>query len=443
MATHTALRDDLSPVGILAGGGSLPLEIAQCLKDQGRRVVIVVLEGEADELEARSDTIVRNWGRIGGIISAFKDAGCNQVLIVGSVKRPDLTRIKPDLGFFRALTTVVRLIRAGGDDAVLRGVIAYFAKMGLNVIGPADVAPGLLVTTGSLPGTKPLSAEDIALARRAFGLLTALAPFDVGQGVIISPDGIEAVEGAEGTDRMLARVAAKRRKAMMSGQHHDASGVLVKQPKVGQDLRVDLPAIGPRTIIGTVEANLSGIVAEAGRVIALSRKELIARAMTADISVSGIAPTGPGSASPGSEKASQPIFNRLESRGRITLRDVDRTDAMKCAAVSHAMEPYGCGRVVIASRGHVLAVHAGEDPIETVARVADLRQWGDKRWKRRSGMAALSAGREATPELIAKIAETGLAGFAIRPQKFAARLSNDAVKLANEYKLCVAEVMPS
>ncbi|MEO1544876.1 MAG: hypothetical protein AAFR75_12785, partial [Pseudomonadota bacterium] len=75
MVTQNTMDDDQSPIGILAGGGSLPLEIAQCLREQGRQVVIVVLEGEADELAALPGTIVRNWGRIGGIVSAFKDAG--------------------------------------------------------------------------------------------------------------------------------------------------------------------------------------------------------------------------------------------------------------------------------------------------------------------------------------------------------------------------------
>ncbi|MEO1280649.1 MAG: UDP-2,3-diacylglucosamine diphosphatase LpxI [Pseudomonadota bacterium] len=444
MVTQNTMDDDQSPIGILAGGGSLPLEIAQCLREQGRQVVIVVLEGEADELAALPGTIVRNWGRIGGIVSAFKDAGCRQMLIVGSVNRPDLTKIKPDLGLFRALFTIVKLIRAGGDDAVLRGVIAYLAKMGLTVLGPADVAPGLLVKEGPLPGTKPLPASDVALSQRAFELLTALAPFDVGQGVVISKAGIEAIEGAEGTDRMLARVASKRRD-LISDSQESAHGLLVKQPKSGQDLRVDLPAIGPRTIDGIVEANLTGIVAEADRVIALSREELIRCAISADLSVTGITPkpTEQPSFNSQSEGPTTRQEHRIASIGSVPLRDVDRADALRCAAVSEAMEPYGCGRVVVAARGHVLSVQAGDEPIHTIARVANLRQWGEKRWRRRSGMAVLAAGHEATPELIERVAETGLAGFAIRPQKLASHLGNELIELADEHKLCIAELIAS
>ncbi|MEL7048592.1 MAG: UDP-2,3-diacylglucosamine diphosphatase LpxI, partial [Pseudomonadota bacterium] len=371
MASQTALRDEAPPIGILAGGGSLPLEIAASLKAQGRRVQIVVLEGEADDLAARPDTIVRNWGQIGGIISAFKSAGCRQILIVGSVSRPDLTRIKPDLGLFRALFTVLKLIRAGGDDAVLRGVIAYLAKKGLTVIGPADVAPGLLVKSGPMPGTKPLDDDNLKLAHRAFEVLTALAPFDVGQALVISQDGVEAIEGAEGTDHMLTRVAQHRRTKSPAGQQ-PAYGLLVKQPKAGQDLRVDLPAIGPTTVLGAVEANLIGLVAEASRVIALSRAALIERALAADVAVVGVTPKSAGKAGrPRTDKSSGqnagtganadmdfPVF-RVENHGRKSFRDIDKEDAVRCAFVSLAMEPYGCGRVVVASRGHVLAVQAG------------------------------------------------------------------------------------
>lgn len=445
MSNYNSTRASQSPVGILAGGGTLPMEIAETLREQNRGVVFVVLEGEADELSARSDVTVRNWGQIGGIINTFKKSGCREVLIVGSVNRPDLLAIRPDTGFFRALMTIFKLIRAGGDDAVLRGVISYFDTMGLKVIGPADVAPKLLVKPGPLPGTKALSATDKESAQHGFDIITALSPYDVGQAVVIGENGIEAIEGAEGTDRMLERVARNRLPALQSGRSQ-AHGVLVKQPKTGQDLRVDLPAIGPRTIVRAVEANLAGIVAEANRVIALSRDELIERAIVADIAVAGINPnraflTDKDEQSP-ARPAGIPTYQARQI-GRIRLSKIDAQDAERCAAVSATLEPFGVGRAVVAARGHVLSVEANE-PIEAaIERTSQLRQWGSRRWQRRSGVVVLTAGREATPELIAIIANAGLAGFAVRPQKFAARLGGEAVTYADKHKIFAAELIAS
>lgn len=443
-ATHTASGAATAPVGILAGGGSLPLELEASLQQQGRSVVIVAIEGASDLAATREDVVERNFGQIGGIIQAFKRARCREVLIVGSVDRPDMFSIRPDLGFFRALPTVVGLIRAGGDDAVLRGVIAYFARHGLKVIGPSEVAPSLLVKSGELPGTPPLSPADKDLAQKGFDVITTLAPFDVGQGLIISSNGIEAIEGAEGTDRMLSRVAAHRR-GDKRPPARTTMGLLIKQPKLGQDLRVDLPVIGPRTVIGAVEAQLKGIIAEAGRVIVVSREDVQTRAINGDMTVAGLKPTRSVNQAPAARinVPSAASAFQVHHLGRVIPTDQDRLDAVRSAAVSMALEPHDCGHAVVTVRGHVLAVQAGEPARETIERSGSLKQWGEKRWRRRSGVALLSAARDATPELLDAVREAGLAGLAVRPQMFAARLSQSAVKLADERRLFIAELIGS
>ncbi|MFN3868231.1 MAG: LpxI family protein, partial [Hyphomicrobiaceae bacterium] len=237
-------------IGILAGGGSLPREVADSVAARGTPLHIVAIDSEADaDLDPYPVTRV-GWGEIGRMIRAFNDAGVTDLVIIGSVRRPDLGAIRPDLGFFRALATVGRLVLAGGDDRVLRGVIAFFESKGLRVVGPARVAPELVISAGTI-GKRPLDERQIADARLGFDLIGALGAFDIGQAAIVSNGRIEAIEGAEGTDRLLRRVGEQRRaRGVAPGS---TSGLLVKRAKPAQDQRIDLPVIGPETITRAVE----------------------------------------------------------------------------------------------------------------------------------------------------------------------------------------------
>ena len=137
-------------VGIFAGGGSLPREIAEHVVARGGAVHIVALAGAADaDFSAFPVTRVR-WGEIGGMVRALKGAGCQELVIVGSVRRPDLSTVRPDLGLLLNLPAIVGIIAAGGDDGVLTRVVWFFERQGFTVVSPAAVAPGLLVGEGPL-----------------------------------------------------------------------------------------------------------------------------------------------------------------------------------------------------------------------------------------------------------------------------------------------------
>src|SRR5512134_1157317 len=131
-------------VGILAGGGSLPREIADVLFADGQNPVIVGLEGEVRPRDfAGHDFTLVNWGRIGQLLRTFKQKGVTDLVIVGSVTRPDLRAIRTDLGFWWNLPRIFKIVAAGGDDSVLRRVVGFFESHGFVVRGPADVAPAL------------------------------------------------------------------------------------------------------------------------------------------------------------------------------------------------------------------------------------------------------------------------------------------------------------
>ena len=420
-------------IGILAGGRSLPMELAQSLRQRGASVHIVAIEGEASEALSGPDTTWVNWGQIGKIIASFKNAGCRQVAIAGSVRRPDLSTIRPDLGFFRALPTVLRLLRIGGDDAILRGVIAYFETFGLEVVGVNQLAPELLVGAGRFAGPDDQDV-DLDSVRIGFEVLRALAPFDVGQAVVVTDGSVEAIEGAEGTDRMLDRLIALRHERMRDRQDV-GQGVLVKAPKPGQELRVDMPAIGPETVRKIAGGDLSGIAVGAGRVLAVERSRLLELARAHRVSVVGV-DSEQWDSQTGKDQPSASKFS-IRHLGRCHPRDLDKADAVKGARVIEAMESFAGGRVAVVSARHVLAVEAGEGVLQTLRRAADLRQWGGGVFARRKGVAVVPAGRELDVEVIAAAAEAGLAGVGVVLHKFTASVGSEVVAEADRRKLFV------
>ena len=192
-------------IGILAGGGRLPLTIAESVVARGESVHIVAIEGEADPEIARFPHTWVNWGQIGRMVATLR-AKADRLVIAGGVKRPDLRRIRPDVGFFMSLPQILSLL-AGGDDSVLTRVVRFFEAKGLSVCGVHDVAPDLLAGAGRLGGVA-LRREDEADAGLGFAVRQALGVIDAGQAVVVARGKVLAIEGAEGTDAMLQRVAA-------------------------------------------------------------------------------------------------------------------------------------------------------------------------------------------------------------------------------------------
>lgn len=156
---------------------------------------------------------------------------------------------------------------------------------GVRVVGIDDVAPELLVPKGVLGHRQPAAGDHADIAR-GLQMMAALGPFDVGQAVVIAGQHVLAVEAAEGTDQMLQRIADLRRQGRVTAPA--GSGVLVKALKPGQDRRVDLPSIGPRTIENVARAGLAGIAVTAGSTIIADAAEVIAAADSAEIFVVGV-----------------------------------------------------------------------------------------------------------------------------------------------------------
>ena len=391
-------------VGILAGGGSLPREVAQYAAARGERVHVVALSGEVDANFAPFPTTVVGWAQVGAMVRALRKAGCHDLVIVGSVRRPDLAGLRPDLGFWRNLPAILRIVVAGGDDSVLTRVVRFFEGQGFRVLSPGSVAPELIVGEGPLGSIAagPDAQADVALG---FEVVRALGPFDVGQAVVVARGHLVAIEGVGGTDAMLARVGAGRRATDAAGDGR--TGILVKRTKPGQELRIDLPAIGPDTVRRAADAGLAGVAVLAQGTLAAERPALCELADATGLFVQGFRDCG-GHAREAQERAGW----RTESLGRRRPNAHQIADTTKGADVLAALARFGAGRGAVVDRGHVLAVECGEGAAVLLARAGGLRQWGKRRFSRRSGVGVLGEEAELA-HLVVGAAAAGLAGLAV------------------------------
>lgn len=272
------------PLGILAAGGRVPVMVADAAIRSGRGVFVVALSGLALPELSRFPHRTMPVGVPGRVFAAFRDHGCREVVIVGSAVRPRIRDLRIDL---KSLTLVTRYARAvlGGDDKLLTWLVRIFEGEGFVVRGAHEIAPELLAAAGPLGRLAP-TAEDEADIAVGLTYLAAAGPFDIGQAVVVVHRRIVAVEAAEGTDLMLARVAELRAKGRLrlSGRE----GVLVKAPKPTQDRRVDLPAIGPSTISGLTGAGLRGAAVAAGETLVADATATVVAADAAGVFVVGV-----------------------------------------------------------------------------------------------------------------------------------------------------------
>lgn len=242
----------MSNRAIIAGRGVLP----ELLLEAGA-AHLVCFAGVEVAVEGATSVIEARFEELGKLFFDLSVAGVRDVVFAGGMTRPELDPGRLD-ATTKALMPRLAAAMGQGDDALLRDVLALFEERGFRIIGPDALRPDLVAQPGCLAGN-PLPEGDIARAR---AVLEALGPLDVGQGAVAAQGQVLGVETLQGTDAMLRFVA---------GTVPNSGGVLVKRPKPGQDLRVDMPAIGPDTVRNAAAAGLSGIEIAAGAVLLLDR----------------------------------------------------------------------------------------------------------------------------------------------------------------------------
>jgi hypothetical protein len=274
----------MKKLGLIAGGGSLPVEIAEHCQRSGRPLFVIRLKGFAgDGLSPYAGAEV-GLAELGKCFKALRRAKCEAVCLAGNVARPDFSSLMPDLRGLAVLPAAIAAARKG-DDALLRMLVAEFEKEGFAVEGAHEVMDDLGLPAGVLGAVQPAEehAADIA---QALDVARAIGRLDAGQAAVVCRGLVLALEAAEGTDALLARVAELPE--ALRGTADAPLGVLAKAPKPIQETRVDLPTIGPATVEAVARAGLAGIVGEAGRLLVLDRETVIRLADELGVFILGV-----------------------------------------------------------------------------------------------------------------------------------------------------------
>jgi DUF1009 family protein len=267
------IPDISSPVGLVAGNGRFPIEFAENARARGLKVVAVGLKGEADKRieELSESTTWVGVGQLGKLIKSLRKAGCRQVAFAGGVRRVNFVDgFRIDWVGLRMLSK----LRSFNDDSIIRGVIGEVERGGLEVIAASVLLQESVPSAGPLT-RRTLTPEEVANARIGWEAARTIGTLDIGQSVVIRNKTIIAVEAVEGTDATIRR----------AGDVRGEGGVLVKLAKSIQDLRIDLPAIGVKTIELMEENKLTALVVEAGRCIMLDPQAILQAAEARGIAI--------------------------------------------------------------------------------------------------------------------------------------------------------------
>lgn len=264
----------MKKLGLIAGGGDLPASVAARCEAEGRPLYVIRLEGFAGPEMLAWPGGAFGMAQIGGILKALKAEGCEAVCLAGYVNRPDFKLLKPDLKGASLLPGIIKAATQG-DDALLRKILSVFEAEGMSVEGADDILGSQMLERGALGAVMP-SPEMMQDLKKSIHVAEKSGELDIGQGAVVCRGLVLAVEAQEGTDLMLARVASLPED--LRGTASSRFGVLGKAPKPIQDLRVDMPVIGPRTVELAAKAGLAGIGGYEGRLIVIDRAETRAAA---------------------------------------------------------------------------------------------------------------------------------------------------------------------
>ena len=274
----------MKPLGLIAGGGDLPRAVAESVKESGGNVFVVGLRGLCGTW---AESFPHDWvslGEPGRALKALKTAEADRVLLAGRVDRPKFGDLKLDT---RGLLVMPKVLVAArqGDDALLRLLVDLFEEEGFRVLGVAEAAPGLVASEGPLGRVTPNDDQSADIAR-AFAIVRALGALDVGQAAVVCDGLALAVEAAEGTDQMIARVGTLR--DSLRGTPEKKRGVLVKALKPTQDAKTDMPVIGKETVRRAADVGLAGIALEAGKSLIVDKRAVREEADRLGLFVTGL-----------------------------------------------------------------------------------------------------------------------------------------------------------
>ena len=264
-------------IALIAGALQLPFFTRDALRRAGWDVYVVGLKNFVDP-KLNPDIVVR-LGGAGRAVREFRRRGIRNLVFVGAIGHPNLYDIRPDLWSLSVLLSIMKHQR--GYDSMAVTLNKILEKRGFNVLAAQDLAPELTFeSAGIQTKTKP-TKSDMADIERAIDVSHTIGAADIGASVVVDKQVI-AVEAAEGTARMLERVVEMRKNKKR------ASGVFAKMTKPGQDLRIDIPAIGVDTVRAVAAAHLRGIIVNTKTCFVVDRENVIKEANKLKIFITAI-----------------------------------------------------------------------------------------------------------------------------------------------------------
>lgn len=272
------MSEEKKTLGLIAGSGMMPVEIIRHCKATGRPVFAIGLEPWANEEQLKeAPHSFAKIAEVGKMMKEFQKHNVYEIVLAGGIKRPSLKEMIPDWEGVKLLSKLA--IKKMSDDNLFRAVINEVDARGFKVVGIEAVVPDMLFSEGLYGKTKPTD-EDMDDIRRGITVAKALGAVDVGQAVVVQEGMVLAVEAVEGTDMMLSRASMMKKDGK--------APIMVKVLKPGQDMRVDLPAIGLQTIEQLKKYGIKGIAVEAGGILLIERQAVIEMADREKIFILGV-----------------------------------------------------------------------------------------------------------------------------------------------------------
>jgi DUF1009 family protein len=250
-------------IGLIFGETNFPKEILKKIKKNKIKYLIIDLTKKKifnSDINSHNASI----GQVGKIINILKKNNCKRVIFAGRVKKPNFLKLKLD---FKGFYYIPKIIKASkkGDAAILKEIINIFKKEKITTINSLYFTPELCLGKGIHTRLKP-NSKDLKDIKKSIFILSKLNSYSFSQGTVVRDGKVLAIEGNEGTQKMLNKIKKKQK---------ILRGVLVKLPKIKQDLRIDLPTIGLKTLFQCKVAGLKGIVLKNKQNVCLDKKKLI------------------------------------------------------------------------------------------------------------------------------------------------------------------------
>ena len=249
-------------IGLIFGGTNFPKEILKKFKNKKSYLIIDLTKNKIYKKNKNSYSV--SLGQFGKIINILKENKCKKVLFAGKVEKPKFSKLRLDL---KGIYYMPRIIKSSklGDAAILKEIIDIFKREKINTVSSLSFNPELTLTKGNYTKIYP-NKEDKSDIKKGILTLNSLSKYNYSQGTVVRNKKVIAIEGKGGTQKMLKKCQTKKFKN---------KGVLIKFPKKKQDLRIDLPTVGLRTLTQCKLAGLKGIVLKSKKNIFLEKRKCI------------------------------------------------------------------------------------------------------------------------------------------------------------------------